>query len=123
VTQVAPPGGEVRVAQENVAGVVEVGVRSCRLDRDLVASQQLRGLMRVRGAADVLQERHVVDVRRVGQIELVRQRGGDHRGACRFARLEAHADVGDARQPHEQLGEPEARHAQSMPRRTCLHDH
>lgn len=71
-------------------------MRSAALDRDLVAAEQQRCLVRVGRAADVLEQRGVVDVLGIaargigGSGELER----DERRAPRLARLESHADVG-----------------------------
>ena len=65
--------------------------------------------MGVCGAADVLEERRVVDVGRQRGADVLGDAGRDHGGSRRLAGLEAHADVGDQRQPDQELGQSDPR--------------
>ena len=103
---------EVRqVGARDVARIAEVRAHRRALDRDLVAAQQRRRLVRVSRAADVLEQRRVVDVARLLGTGRRGELHGHERGAPGLARLEAHADVGDQRQAGQQLREAQPLHA------------
>ena len=109
----ARPAGQARVRrevrqvhEEHVVRAREVGAHRGRLDGDLVAAEKTGRLVGVRGAADVLQERRVVHVRRLCRAEIPGDRDGDHRRAGGLAGLEPHAGVGGEREPHQERREP-----------------
>jgi hypothetical protein len=101
--------GQVRqVAEQHLGRAAEVGPHRRALHGDLVATEQRRGLVRVGGAADVLEESGVVDGTGVGRADLLGEPRGDQARARRLARLEPHADVRDQRQADEELGKAQA---------------
>ena len=83
-----------------------VGSGEQRARRQLVAAE-VRGLLVRRGrAAEVLQQRRVVHVcdRGLGQREPAREAGRHEAGTGRLLVRRAHAEVGDQRERHQQLG-------------------
>ena len=97
VRGVAPPGGHVQ---------------------DELVTEQPGGLVRIAGASDVVQQRGVEgrpDVV-VRQLERPGEPGGERARPQRLARLEPESQVGEARQPRQQVRQPH-RHRPPRPRR------
>jgi hypothetical protein len=84
-----------------------------------VVPEQVAGLVRRGGAADVLEQRRPEDVAHLGlgQVHRPGQAGGDQAAPHGLLRLLAHAEVGGHRQRRQQVGEPQVVVAHSTPSR------
>jgi hypothetical protein len=97
-----------------VGGVGPPGGRS----QDELVPEQPRRLVGVAGAADVVQQRRVAGRPDaiVRQVEEPGEPAGERGRAQRLTGLEPEPEVGQARQPGQQVGQPHPRH-QPGPRR------
>jgi hypothetical protein len=99
-----------QVGPQHVARTRELGADGGALDRELVAAEHPRRLMRVCGAAHVLQQRRVVDVARIGRGSHAGELHRHQRRTARLARVEPHPDIGHQRQAREQLRQAQRSH-------------
>jgi hypothetical protein len=99
-----------KIAAHDVARIAEVRARRGALDGDLVATEQGRRFVRIGRAADVLQERRVIDVPGRRGIDHVSDLHRHHRRAARLPRLEAHTEIRDERQTSQQLRDAQGIH-------------
>jgi len=107
--------------REHLPGVGQVGLRRRRVHGQLV-TDELTGLVRVAGAADVVQQGRVQ--RRsdllIGQVERSTDRGREGGGSCRLACRDPEAQIRQARQPRQQADQPHRHRSRSSMVRSRL---
>jgi hypothetical protein len=104
----------VALDQSGVLAVRGLEVNGGALGHELVAAEHPGRLVRVGRAADVLEQRRVVDVLRVLRADRGRELRGQERRPRGLAGIEPHAGIGEQRQPGEQLREAQALHASTL---------